>query len=63
MLLVPPNGEQLMRHWIKRVFSRWKLDNTKVIRRIIVSVVGATVRWIKIALQVKTESTIRAEAA
>ena len=43
-------GELLMRSPIKRLFSRWNLDNTKVVRRVIVSVVGATVLLIGIAL-------------
>jgi hypothetical protein len=46
-----------------RVLSHWKLENVKVVKRIIVSVLGATVLLIKIALLAKTESTIRAEAA
>lgn len=37
---------------MKRLFSRWKLDNVKVVRRVIVSVVGATVLLIGIALLV-----------
>ena len=37
---------------IKRLFNRWKLDDIKVVRRIIVSVVGATVVLIGIALLV-----------
>ena len=37
---------------MRRVFSRWKLDNIKVVRRIIVSVLGATVLLIGIALLV-----------
>jgi uncharacterized protein (TIGR02611 family) len=41
-----------MRSSIKRLFSRWKLDNIKVVRRVIVSVVGATVVLIGIALLV-----------
>ena len=41
-----------MRSSIKRLFSRWKLDNVKVVRRVIVSVVGATVLLIGIALLV-----------
>jgi uncharacterized protein (TIGR02611 family) len=41
-----------MRSSIKHLFSRWKLDNTKVVRRVIVSVVGATVLLIGIALLV-----------
>jgi hypothetical protein len=34
------------------LFSRWHLDNIKVVRRVIVSVVGATVVLIGIALLV-----------
>jgi uncharacterized protein (TIGR02611 family) len=41
-----------MRSSIKPLFSRWKLDNIKVVRRIIVSVVGTTVLLIGIALLV-----------
>jgi|SRR6516164_6214073 len=41
-----------MRSSMKRFFSRWKLDNVKVVRRVIVSVVGATVLLIGIALLV-----------
>jgi len=41
-----------MRSSIKHLFSRWKPDNTKVVRRVIVSVVGATVLLIGIALLV-----------
>jgi tellurite resistance protein TerC len=41
-----------MRSSIKRLFGRWNLDNIKVVRRIIVSVVGATVVLIGIALLV-----------
>jgi len=37
---------------MKRLFSCWKLDNIKVVRRVIVSVVGATVLLIGIALLV-----------
>ena len=47
-----PDGELLMRSSIKRLFSRWHLDNIKVVRRVIVSVVGATVVLIGIALLV-----------
>src|SRR6185295_15522375 len=42
----------LMRSSIKRLFSRWHLDNIKVVRRVIVSVVGVTVLLIGIALLV-----------
>ena len=41
-----------MRFFIKRFFSRWHTDNVKVVRRVIVSVVGATVLLIGIALLV-----------
>ncbi len=41
-----------MRSSIKRFFSRWHLDNIKVVRRVIGSVVGATVVLIGIALLV-----------
>jgi uncharacterized protein (TIGR02611 family) len=39
-----------MRSPIKRLFSRWHLDNIKVVRRVIVSAVGVTVLLIGIAL-------------
>src|SRR3954447_2969817 len=39
-----------MRSPIKRLFSHWHLDNIKVVRRVIVSVVGATVLLIGVAL-------------
>jgi uncharacterized protein (TIGR02611 family) len=38
--------------WIKRLLSHWNLENIKIVRRIIVSVVGATVLLIGIALLV-----------
>src|SRR5258708_5861491 len=41
-----------MRSSIKRLFSRWHLDNIKVIRRVIVSVVGVTILLSGIALLV-----------
>ena len=41
-----------MRSPIKRLFSHWHLDNIKVVRRVIVSVAGATVVLIGIALLV-----------
>ena len=41
-----------MRSSIKCLFSRWHLDNIKVVKRVIVSVVGATVVLIGIALLV-----------
>jgi uncharacterized protein (TIGR02611 family) len=37
---------------VKRLFSHWRLDNIKVVRRVIVSVVGITVLLIGIALLV-----------
>src|SRR5262249_5149971 len=50
--LAHSNGELLMRSSMKRFFSHWYLDNIKVGRRLIVSVVGATVFLIGIALLV-----------
>jgi uncharacterized protein (TIGR02611 family) len=41
-----------MRSSIKHFFSHWHLDNVKVVRRVIVSVIGATVLLIGIALLV-----------
>jgi uncharacterized protein (TIGR02611 family) len=41
-----------MRFSIKRLFGRWNLDNIKVVRRVIVSIVGATILLIGIALLV-----------
>lgn len=41
-----------MRFSIKRLFSDWNLDNIKAVRRVIVSVLGATVLLIGIALLV-----------
>jgi uncharacterized protein (TIGR02611 family) len=41
-----------MRSSTKRLFSRSNLDNIKAVRRVIVSVVGATVLFIGIALLV-----------
>ena len=41
-----------MRSSIKHLFIGWNLDNIKVVRRVIVSVVGATVLLIGIALLV-----------
>lgn len=38
--------------WIKRLVSVWNIENIKVVRRVIVSVVGATVLLIGIALLV-----------
>ena len=37
---------------IKRLLSRWHLDDIKVVRRVIVSVIGATVLLIGVALLV-----------
>jgi uncharacterized protein (TIGR02611 family) len=39
-------------NWIDRLRTLWNLDNIKIVRRIIVSVVGATVLLIGIALLV-----------
>jgi uncharacterized protein (TIGR02611 family) len=39
-------------NWIKRVLSLWNVENIKVVRRIIVTVIGATVLLIGIALLV-----------
>ena len=39
-------------NWSERIRSLWNLENIKVVRRIIVSVVGATVLLIGIALLV-----------
>ena len=44
--------ELLMPFSIKRLFSGWNRDNIKVVRRVIVSVVGTTVLLIGIALLV-----------
>jgi Putative transmembrane protein (PGPGW) len=38
--------------WMKRLVSFWNLENIKVVKRVIVSVVGATVLLIGIALLV-----------
>ena len=38
--------------WIQRILSLWNTDNIKVVRRIIVSVIGVTVLLIGIALLV-----------
>ena len=42
----------LMPFSIKRLFSRWQFDNIKVVRRVFVSVIGATVVLIGIAILV-----------
>jgi uncharacterized protein (TIGR02611 family) len=39
-------------NWIKRVLSLWNVENIKIVRRIIVTVIGATVLLIGIALLV-----------
>jgi uncharacterized protein (TIGR02611 family) len=39
-------------NWINRLRNLWNLDNIKIVRRIIVAVVGATVLLIGIALLV-----------
>jgi uncharacterized protein (TIGR02611 family) len=38
--------------WIKRLSSIWNVENIKVVRRVIVSVIGATVLLIGVALLV-----------
>jgi uncharacterized protein (TIGR02611 family) len=38
--------------WIRRLLSSWNVQNVKVVKRVIVSVVGATVLLIGIALLV-----------
>jgi Putative transmembrane protein (PGPGW) len=38
--------------WGKRLLSFWNVENTKIVRRVIVSVVGATILLIGIALLV-----------
>jgi uncharacterized protein (TIGR02611 family) len=50
--LAQSDDKLFMRSSIKRLFSRWHLDNIKVVRRVIVSVVGATVLLIGIGLLV-----------
>jgi uncharacterized protein (TIGR02611 family) len=40
------------RSWIKRLSSIWNVENIKVVRRVIVSVIGATVLLIGVALLV-----------
>jgi hypothetical protein len=42
----------IMRCSIKRLFSRWHLGNIKVVRRVIVSVIGVTVVLTGVALLV-----------
>jgi uncharacterized protein (TIGR02611 family) len=39
-------------NWIKRVLSLWNVENIKIVRRIIVTVIGATVLLIGVALLV-----------
>ncbi len=38
--------------WMRRIFSFWNLENIKIVRRMIVSVIGVTVLLIGIALLV-----------
>ena len=38
--------------WMKRLFSVWNLENVKIVKRVIVSVVGVTVLLIGLALLV-----------
>ena len=47
------NGQSIgSASWMKRLFSVWNLENIKIVKRVIVSVVGATVLLIGIALLV-----------
>src|SRR5712664_3085654 len=39
-------------HWMKRLSSIWNFENIKIVKRVIVSVVGATVLLIGVALLV-----------
>jgi uncharacterized protein (TIGR02611 family) len=46
-----PNEESIdSPSWIKRISSLWNTENIKIVRRVIVSVVGTTVLLIGIAL-------------
>ncbi|HEX3599950.1 MAG TPA: PGPGW domain-containing protein [Lacipirellulaceae bacterium] len=38
--------------WMKRLFSVWNLQNIKIVRRVIISVIGASVLLIGVALLV-----------
>ena len=43
-------GANRFAFWMRRIFSFWNLENIKIVRRIIVSVIGVTVLLIGIAL-------------
>ncbi len=45
-------GANRFAFWMRRIFSFWNLENIKIVRRIIVSVIGVTVLLIGIALLV-----------
>ena len=55
MIMSPQPGTELSvgsRSWMKRLSSIWSIENVKVVRRVIVSVIGASVLLIGIALVV-----------
>jgi uncharacterized protein (TIGR02611 family) len=53
MRLRSPNRQSIdSPSWTKRLVSVWNLENIKVVKRVIVSVVGATVLLIGVALLV-----------
>jgi uncharacterized protein (TIGR02611 family) len=55
MIMRPQPGTDLSigsRSWMKRLSSIWNVENIKVVRRVIVSVIGATVLLIGVALLV-----------
>src|ERR1044072_7564383 len=55
MIMRPqPGAEQSIgsSSWMKRLSSVWNIENIKVVRRVIVSVIGATVLLIGVALLV-----------
>lgn len=55
MIMRPQPGTELSigsRSWMKRLSSIWNVENIKVVRRVIVSVIGATVLLIGVALLV-----------
>jgi len=55
MIMRPQPGTELSvgsSSWMKRLSSIWNVENIKVVRRVIVSVIGATVLLIGVALLV-----------
>jgi uncharacterized protein (TIGR02611 family) len=55
MIMRPHPGTQQSigsRSWMKRLSGLWNIENIKVVRRVIVSVIGATVLLIGVALLV-----------